>query len=271
MIISASRRTDIPAFYSEWFLNSIKEGFISVPNPRNPNQISRVDLSPHNIECIVFWTKNPLPLLPYLDTLDKLKYLYYFEFTLTAYENDIEKNLPPKEKITETFKQISRQLGPVRVDWRYDPIIITEKYSIDWHQEKFYNICKEIHKYTNKCIISFFDPYPHLRRSFAAPKEEDIYNLADNLSQTAKEFNLLLFTCSEQIDLSTYGIEHCSCIDKNKIEKLLGYSIDAKKDPGQRKMCGCIKSVDIGTYNTCKHECLYCYATKLKNQKNLDF
>ena len=273
MILSASRRTDIPAFYTEWFLNRIKEGFLLVPNPRNPNQLSRIELFPASpgrasegshqskIECIVFWTKNSAPLMPGLDMLDKLNYIYYFEFTLTAYKNDIEKNLLPKEKIINTFKQLSSRLGPDRVDWRFDPIIINEKYNIEWYQKNFYNICKEIHKYTGRCIISFVDPYSHISKDFAEPKQEDIYKLADSLSQIAKEFDLPLFTCSEQIDLSGYGIEHSSCIDKNKIEKLIGYPIDVKKDPGQRKSCGCIKSVDIGMYNTCRHGCLYCYAT----------
>ncbi|MCL2294600.1 MAG: DUF1848 domain-containing protein [Spirochaetes bacterium] len=276
MIISASRRTDIPAYYSEWFLNRIKEGFLLVPNPRNPKQVSRIELSPVSLDaervspnesspsgkvtCIVFWTKNPEPFLPALDVLDKLKYLYYFEFTLTAYKNDIEKNLPPKEKIITTFKQLSSRLGPDFVDWRYDPIIINKELSINWHLEAFYNICKEIHKYTNRCIISFVDQLQG-GRNFAVPKEDDIYKLAAGLSQTTKEFNLPLLTCSEQIDLSAYGIEHSSCIDKNKIEKLIGYPIDTKKDSGQRKLCRCIKSVDIGMYNTCKHGCLYCYAT----------
>jgi len=261
MIISASRRTDIPAFYSEWFLNRVKEGFLLVPNPRNPNHLSRVDLSPDKIECIVFWTKNPAPLIPGLDVLDKSGYLYYFEFTLTAYQNDIEKNLPLKKEIIATFKQLSSRLGVDRVDWRFDPIIINEKFDIEWHQKSFLNICKEIHKHTSRCIISFVDPYLHINKNFIKPKEDDIFKLADSLSQTAKEFDLALFTCSEQIDLSSCGIRHCSCIDKNKIEKLLGYSIDVKKDTGQRKACNCIKSVDIGIYNTCRHGCLYCYAT----------
>ncbi|MCL2481428.1 MAG: DUF1848 domain-containing protein [Spirochaetaceae bacterium] len=302
MIISASRRTDIPAFYSEWFLNRIKEGFLLVPNPRNPSHVSKVDLSPApsverarankgdrgepsllrdseedaspaKIECIVFWTKNPAPLMSGLDILDKLNYLYYFEFTLTAYQNDIEKNLLDKEKIITTFKQLGSRLGPERVDWRFDPIIINNKFNIDWHKKSFYNICKQIHKYTNRCIISFVDPYSHIKRDFTEPKEDDIYKLTESLSQIAKEFDLPLFTCSEKIDLSCYGVSHCSCIDKNKIEKIIGHPINAKKDPGQRKTCGCIKSVDIGIYNTCRHGCLYCYATTsekivLKQTKN---
>ena len=260
MIISASRRTDIPAFYSEWFLNRIKEGFLLVPNPRNPNQISRVDLSPDKIDCIVFWTKNPAPLMPLLDTLNKSNYIYYFEFTVNAYGNNIEKNLPAKEKIITAFKELSARLGPDSVDWRFDPIILNKQFPIEWHLENYYNICKQLYKHTAKSIISFVDPYLHISREFTKPKEDDIYKLAENLSKISKEFNLPLFTCAEQIDLSFYGIKHCSCIDKNKIEKLTGHSIDAKKDPGQRKICGCIKSVDIGTYNTCRHGCHYCYA-----------
>jgi hypothetical protein len=261
MIISASRRTDIPAFYSEWFLNRIKEGFLLVSNPRNPNHLSRVDLSPDKIDCIVFWTKNPAPLISGLDILDKFNYRYYFEFTLNGYGNDIEKNLPAKEKIITTFKELGSRLGPERVDWRFDPIILNNQFFAEWHLECFYNICKQLYKYTNRCIISFVDQYKHLSSEFVKPKEDDIYKLADGLSQTAKEFDLPLFTCSEQIDLSAYNIKHASCIDKNKIEKLAGYSIDAKKDTSQRKMCGCIESADIGIYNTCQHKCAYCYAT----------
>ncbi len=261
MIISASRRTDIPAFYSKWFLNRIKEGFVLVPNPRNPNHISKIDLSPDKIDCIVFWTKNPYPMMRCLDELNKLNYLYYFEFTLNSYGKEIEKNLPDKEKIINTFKELSSRLGQEHVDWRFDPVIVNEKFTIEWHLEHFYNICRQLYKYTNRSIISFIDHYRHLESKFIKPKDEDIYKLAEGLFKISKEFNLTLFTCSEQIDLRSYGIEHAACIDKNKIEKLTGYLINAKKDPGQRKICNCVESIDIGIYNTCSHGCLYCYAT----------
>ena len=159
MIISASRRTDIPALYPEWFINRLKAGEVLVPNPYNRKKISRIQLSPDTIDCIAFWTKNPEPLIPYLSTIDKMGYSYYFQMTITDYEEDIEENVPCTEESMATFLLLSERLGKERVDWRFDPLLLTEKYSISYHLERFEMMCEWLHKATTRCIISFIDSY----------------------------------------------------------------------------------------------------------------
>ena len=158
MIISASRRTDIPAFYSEWFLNRIKEGFLYVRNPMNAHQISKIDLSRDVVDCIVFWTKNPIPMLPHLDELKD--YPYYIQFTLTGYGKDVEAHLPDKKReLIPAFQELSRKIGPERVIWRYDPIAFSEKYTAEYHLRAFTQISEALKGSTHKCVISFVDTY----------------------------------------------------------------------------------------------------------------
>lgn len=259
MIISASRRTDIPALYPEWFMNRLVAGEVLVPNPYNRKKVTRVKLSPEVVDCFVFWTKNPEPMLPYLRMIDMLGYRYYFQMTITDYEKDIEPGLPSTEESIATFLLLSERLGKERVDFRFDPILLTEKYNSSYHLEKFDTMCEWLHKYTTRCIFSFVDaykgsPYPELL-------EEEKLRLAKGLAGIAEKYNLPLYTCGEMIDLEEYGIHHGSCIDKAKIEKITGYKLDVGKDHGQRKTCGCYESMDIGMYDTCIHGCRYCYAT----------
>ena len=260
MIISASRRTDIPAFYSEWFMNRLKEGYVLIPNPRNPNRIGRVNLSPDNVDCIVFWTKNPSPLLEKLYQIDHMGYSYYIQFTLTPYDQMIETHLPPKSELLQTFIKMSEQIGNLRSVWRYDPIIIDADHSISWHIGKFTQMCHTLHLYTERCILSFLDLYRNMNSKFRTIEKNEMHEIASAFSQIAKQYGISLYTCSEEIDLSEYGIEHSSCIDKPLIEKITSYRLDIKKDKNQRTTCGCIESIDIGVYDTCTHGCTYCYA-----------
>jgi hypothetical protein len=158
MILSVSRRTDIPNYYSEWFLNRIKEGYLYVRNPMNTHQISKIKITPELVDCIVFWTKNPKPMM---DKLDELKdYFYYFQFTLTGYGKDVEPNLPHKrEKMIPIFQELSRKLGKEKVIWRYDPIMITDQYTVEYHMQAFREIAESLNGYTDKVIISFLDCY----------------------------------------------------------------------------------------------------------------
>ena len=267
MIISASRRTDIPCYYSEWFLNRLKEGYALIPNPWNANRLGRIELSPCNVDCIVFWTKNPAPMMCRLPLINEMGYSYYFEFTITAYGKDIERNLPRKKETVETFKRLSDKIGSKSVDWRFDPIIKSERFSKEWIVDQFAELCKELHDYTERCIFSFVDDYSHTRDRIDLINRSDMYEIAKNISSTADAFHLPVFSCSEEIDLSGLGIEHSSCIDQKKIEQLIGSPIIAQKDKGQRLACGCIESIDIGAYDTCVNGCSYCYATH--NEKNV--
>lgn len=260
MIISASRRTDIPCHYSEWFLNRLKEGNVLIPHPRNVNRLGRVELSPRNVDCIVFWTKNPAPMLNKLAQIDDMGYPYYFEFTITAYDSKLERNLPEKQAVIDTFKRLSDRIGPEKVDWRFDPILVNTQFSIQWVAERYAWLCEQIHDFTEKCIISFVDEYAHTRNRTDVPSRSEMIEIAGSISRIAGEYRLPVFSCAEDINLSGVGIEHSSCIDQRKIEKLIGCGISAGKDPGQRPACGCIDSVDIGAYDTCSNGCTYCYA-----------
>ena len=164
MILSVSRRTDIPNYYSEWFYNRIKEGFLCVRNPMNYHQISEIKITPDLVDCIVFWTKNPLPMIERLDELNK--YNYYFQFTLTGYAKDIEMNLPNKKtSMIPIFQELSRKIGKQKVIWRYDPIFFSERYTVDYHLKAFESIAKALNGYTEKCVISFVDIYPKNKKN----------------------------------------------------------------------------------------------------------
>lgn len=264
MIISCSRRTDIPTFYSEWFMNRIKEGFLYVRNPMNAHQVSEISLERSVVDCIVFWTKNPIPLLSRLDELED--YMYYFQFTLTGYGHDIEASLPRKKEILiPAFIELSEKIGPERVIWRYDPIFFNKKYTPEYHLRAFNKIADALAGYTHKCVISFLDLYWKNRKNMKEIhiQEKDnqwLLSFAGKLQDIAEKHAMVIESCAEPIDLSAVGIEHNACIDKSLIEKLIGGSLKVKKDPSQRKECLCASSIDIGAYNTCKNGCRYCYA-----------
>lgn len=263
MILSVSRRTDIPAFYSKWFFNRLKEGYILVRNPMNAHQISRVELNPSVIDCIVFWTKNPKPIINQLDYLKAYK--YYFQFTINSYGKSLEPNVPRKKYIIDTFINLSEKIGKEKVIWRYDPIILTNIYTKEYHYKWFEYLAQKLCNYTDKCVISFLDLYKkterNLKKIIVTPLlKSDMEEMADRLSLIASKYNLTLESCSEEIELKKFGINHGKCIDDKLIYKLVGYNINVHKDPNQREVCGCVKSIDVGAYNTCKHHCLYCYA-----------
>ena len=263
MILSVSRRTDIPAFYSDWFFNRLKEGFALVRNPMNIHQVSKVTLSPEVIDCIVFWSKNPKPMLARLDELKD--YMYYFQFTINPYDRGLELGVPRKEGIISTFKELSEKIGLKRVIWRYDPILLTENMGVDYHVRYFEEIAKRLEGYTNMCVISFVDLYQKTQRNLKdttarEPSQNEMIEIASKLCATAKKYGITIQTCAEEIALESVGIKHGRCIDSALIEDLLDVKLVVDKDPNQRKECGCVQSIDIGEYNTCAHGCKYCYA-----------
>jgi hypothetical protein len=270
MIISASRRTDIPAFYSEWFYNRIKEGFVYVKNPMNPKQISKVLLTPDVVDCIVFWTKNPKPMIPKMEIIDNLGIPYYFQFTLNSYSQEIETNVPLKKGIIDTFINLSERIGKNRVIWRYDPILLTERFTINYHIKYFEYLASKLHKHTNKCIISFIDFYKKCQKNLKSVKPIEFNDnikrqLAVAIKSIANKYDLTIETCAEDIELSSIGITHGKCIDDKLVEELCRGNIKIEKDKNQREACGCVASIDIGAYNTCSHGCLYCYANYNKD------
>lgn len=263
MILSVSRRTDIPAFFSDWFYNRIKAGYVCVRNPMNRNQVSRIKLSPDLIDCIVFWSKNPKPMLHRLDELKD--YMYYFQFTINPYNQELETFVPVKESIIDTFKYLSDVIGPKRVIWRYDPILFTKNIDIEYHLKYYEAIAKRLAPYVQTCVISFVDQYKKTQRNLknTTARElqlDEMMILAVGLVAIASKYGIKIQSCAEQIELEQIGIMHGRCIDNILIEDLLGVKLVVSKDKNQRLECGCVQSIDIGEYNTCSHNCLYCYA-----------
>lgn len=277
MILSVSRRTDIPALYSKWFMERVKHGFVYVKNPFNAKQISRVNIRPDVVDCIVFWTRNPKPIIENLNELDALGYNYYFQFTITPYHEDLEKNNPNKKRVIETFMQLSKKIGREKVILRYDPILLTERYSIDFHKKAFGILCDKLHNYTEKVIISFLDDYRKVSRNMKDFNLEEIDNtemikISKALVEIGNKYNLPIETCAEAIDLEEIGVNHAKCIDGELIERISGYTIINKdKLDANREYCGCMKCIDIGQYDSCIHDCLYCYANVNKEKARLNY
>lgn len=311
IIISASRSTDIPAFYSKWFMNRLENGYCVWYNPFNKKPTF---VSFKNVKVVVFWTKNPAPMLPYLDELDKRGIKYYFQVTLNDYENEhFEPCVPLLSDRIEIFKQLSRRIGKEKVIWRFDPLILTDKVTPRVLLNKIWHVGNAIKGYTDKLVFSFIDVIGYRKVQLNLVSETSSFT-KDNIEQAEfneaqmnemalgiaklrdywknEGWNLQLATCAEKIDLAKYDIEHNHCIDGDLMERLWGDDYELKyylntgklpekdmfgeypplpqkrknlKDTGQRKICGCMVSKDIGMYNTCRHLCVYCYANTSKS------
>lgn len=276
LIISASRATDIPAFYTDWFFRRLEKGYVRWRNPFS-GQDSYVSFG--NTRFIVFWSKNPEPLLPsYLSVLKERGIGGYIQYTLNDYEIEgLEPNVPTLTQRIDTFRRLVDVLGFGAIVWRFDPLILTDRINIDTLLEKIARIADSLVGYTEKLVFSFADiePYRKVSRNLRLSginyrewDEESMHEFALRLSMLNRDnWNVRLATCAERIDLSEYGIEHNRCIDPELISRLApndavlqNFLYNTKTDSGQRKACGCILSKDIGAYNTCPHGCLYCYA-----------
>lgn len=275
MIVSASRRTDIPAFFGDWFMGRVRAGWAAVKNPFNARQVRKVNLEPGQVDCLVFWTKNPAPFLRHLDELDAGNFAYYFLYTINHYPGFLEPGLPPLDARLESFKELARRLGPDRMIWRYDPIVISSATPPEYHEQAFARICEELRGHTRRVVISYMQTYAKLRPRLGQAEqkhgvtfvdfkdgehEDDLRRLSATLAGIAHGHGLEMRSCAEERDLKDLGIEPGSCIDAALINRLFGLSLSPGRDPHQRGACGCSPSVDIGAYNTCSHACLYCYA-----------
>ncbi|WP_260415088.1 DUF1848 domain-containing protein [Pseudomonas cichorii] len=250
-------------------MNRVRAGFLLTRNPFNYNQIRRISMQPQDIEAIVFWTRNPTNLLPYLPELDSQGYNYYFQYTITGYPRSIERSVPSPQKAINTFKNLSGLLGAHRVIWRYDPILLSNLLPIEEHKRLFKKIAELLAGSTQRVVISFSDFYKKTEKNLRdidgliysdiTQEREKLYELSDFMSKTASRYDMEIFSCAEEVDINS--IEHGKCIDEVLIQRSFGLSLSGEKDKGQREACGCIKSIDIGVYNTCLHGCSYCYAT----------
>ncbi|MCP4336538.1 MAG: DUF1848 domain-containing protein [Mycoplasma sp.] len=263
MIISASYKADVPAFHGDRFMECIERGYIERVNPYNKKKI-RTSLKIEDVDCIVFWTKNPEPFLKHLDRLDELGYKYYFQFTFTNLSDDYEKLGVTYREIRGAFRTLFLRIGKDRVIWRYDPIFMDGEIDVDFHTSNFLQISKDLHRYTNKCVISFLDVYGKLKgklqkHKIRQPTDSEIRKICKSFSNIIEShrYDLELSTCAEGIDLSKYNIVKNSCVDPILIEKITGKEFSKR---GNRKECGCAANVDIGEHKTCKHNCIYCYA-----------
>lgn len=291
MLISASRRTDIPAFFAPWFMNRLRSGFCLVPNPFYPKQIQRVSLQPLDVEAICFWTRDPRPIFPYLDEIETLGYRYNFLITLMDNPAVFDPGLPPLRSRLKSFQKLSVRIGPLRVTWRYDPIVLSNITVPDFHINTYQSIASALKGYTACSIISFVDIYRKNKQRLEQLKSKgiEIYNdagslcssfknflpqeyqsmkinLLQQLADVAAEHNIRIQTCAEAEDFSSIGIPPGKCIDGQMLSAVYQLDICLKKDPSQRRTCGCVISKDIGMYNTCPRNCVYCYATANINQ-----
>lgn len=259
MILFASGRTDIPAFYSNWFINRVKAGFVDVRNPFNQNLVSRINFS--DVDLIMFCSKNPLPMI---DKLKMLKVPVLFHVTITPYSKDVEPNIPDKRLIIEGVKKLSLVLGIDNVVLRYDPIFLSDKYNVDYHIRAFDKLCKNLNGYVNKIIVSFMDEYKNVRSNknilkYRTFTREDYKKIGEAFSKSAMDNGMSVQTCFEDEDLTEYGFVKGECLSHE-----LAYILTGKKfkssNVRKEKKCQCVQMVDIGDYNSCMHMCKYCYA-----------
>lgn len=261
MIITISRRTDIAAFYTPWLMERLRAGEVLVPRTHQPGVLERVDLSSEAVDCLVVISKDPAPLLPHLAELKERGLRLAVQMTITGYGPRWEPHVPPAEHTLAVFERFSQALGVEWVDWRYDPILLGEGISRQWHHEQFARLCAKLAGLTTRCIVSFVDAYPHLGGVVQPLSEETMRAAASDLAETAARYGLTITSCAEAADLSAEGIAPGACIDGERLSKLLGWQIPAGRAQGQRKACRCAESIDIGSYDTCLHGCRYCYAT----------
>ncbi len=265
MIICASRRTDIPAFHSEWFMNRLRAGSVLVRNPMSRNLVHRVDLSRSNVDCIVFVTKDPGPMVPHLREIGSMGHMYLFQVTLTPYGKAIEPNMRSKGDINDSCIAISDRIGRDRMTWRYDPVIFNGSMGLEYHRRKFDMLCGEASQWTDRCIFSFVDTYGKLSRfqeqGLIRPvSKQEMLDFARMASKIAEDHGITLTHCCSKLDLEGFGIQRRGCLDKEMMRSLnIPYET---MDAPLREGCRCVKSIDIGEYDTCNHGCIYCYANR---------
>ena len=261
MIINTGQRTDIPAFYAEWFANRLREGFVCVRNPYDPNRVSRYRLDPAVVDAICFCTKNPVPMFPYMEMLRGFGQLWFV--TITPYGRDIEPNVPDKHRLLEAFRELSDKVGVDSIVWRYDPILISGRYSPDYHIRAFEQMASALDGYTRTVVISFIDLYPKVRKNFPEAREvsrEQRLELGKAIIGIASAHGMTVKPCAEGDELAAYGADCGGCTRISDYEKAIGKRLIAPKAKGARAVCACYLSCDIGAYNTCRHLCRYCYA-----------
>lgn len=268
MILNTGMRTDIPAFFTEWFMNRIRTGYVLVRNPYRSDWITRYELNPDVVDCLVFCTKNPEPMLKYMDELKRFQ--QYWFVTITPYGKDIEPNVPPKETVMQNFIRLSDAVGIHCVCWRYDPIFIDNIYTVERHISDFEQMCKTLSGHTEVCVISFIDLYEKVKRNFPQVREVSVQEriqIGKSFVAIGKRYGITIKGCAEGTELAAYGVDCTGCMTKETFEKAMGCKLNVPKKKSPRAECDCLLGTDIGAYDTCGHLCRYCYANS--NQENV--
>jgi len=274
MILHTGNRTDIPAFYGEWFANRLREGYVLVRNPYTPLQVTKYQITPEVVDVIAFCTKNPGPFLPHMDLLRA--YGQYWFVTITPYGKEIEPQVPAKEHVMQDFIRLSKIVGVDSIGWRYDPIFLSDTYTVENHIHTFGEMAKTLEGYTETCVISFIDLYQKVLRNFPevkTVKKEDRIAIGKEFVRIGKKYGITIKTCAEGEELEPYGADCSGCMTTAVFEKAIDCSLNVPNVKSARPECGCLLGSDIGMYNTCGHLCKYCYAnydtqTVMKNMKS---
>lgn len=262
MILNTGSRTDIPAFYSEWFRNRVRDGFVLVRNPYYPGQVLRYRIDPDVVDVIAFCTKDPSPMLPYLSELSAFHQFWFV--TITPYGKEIEPGVPDKKNVMDSFRALSERIGVSRTLWRYDPIFLSDAYTIDRHKESFEEMCAYLSGHTHRVVISFIDLYEKTKKNFPEAREvssQDRLAIGEAFADIAAKYGIRVSTCLEGTDLARFGIDTGGCMTKEVLEEAIGEEllVPSGVSPA-REGCQCLLGADIGAYNTCRHFCRYCYA-----------
>lgn len=264
MIINTGARTDTVQYFSKWLLNRFAEGYVLVRNPLFPNKVTRYELTPETVDCVEFCSKNYQPILKDLHKITE-RFNTHFQYTITAYGKDIEPGVPSIDESIEILLELEKQVGKQRICWRYDPVLLTKKYTIERHLKTFEYMAKKLAGHVDRCIFSFVEMYKKLQ--FNMPEliplsEEDKNILAEGLGRTASRLGIFIQTCGMNGDFSRYGIHPSGCVTLEMLGKANGISFRNLKHNGTRAGCRCIESRDIGAYDTCLNGCKYCYANQ---------
>ena len=264
MILNTGGRTDTVQYYSEWLLNRFRDGYVLSRNPLFPNIVNRIELNPEVLDVVVFCSKDYRPILPRLHEISD-KFNCYYHYTITAYGTDIEPRVPSIEESIRTLKALAAQVGPEKIAWRYDPVLLTEKYTIDRHLETFDRMARELAPYVDRCIFSFVEMYKKLEVNMPELRpvsEQDKLTLAKRMGAIARQYGLYLQTCATNEDYEQFGIHRSGCMTAEIFSMSLGIRFKKSNHKGSRAGCLCMESRGLGDYNSCPNGCRYCYANK---------
>lgn len=264
MIINTGGRTDTVQYYTEWLLKRFEEGYVLSRNPLFTNKVTRYELTPENVDCVIFCSKNYTPILSHIGEITE-RFNTYFHYTITAYGKDIEPVVPSIEESIDTLLALEKIVGKKRIAWRYDPILLTKDYTVKRHLETFEYMAGKLHRYVDRCIFSFVEMYKKLEHNMPEIillTDEDRKELAEGLGNIAAKYNLFIQTCGTNGDYSKYGINQSGCMTLEMLGNANSVKFRDLKHKGLRQGCHCIESRDIGAYDTCLNGCKYCYANK---------